>query len=126
MNKTYLGDGVYAELDPSIDQIWLTTEREGGALHRIALGPHELKALNDYANRSWSADPPAPVEYDIEYVSHGSVGILTGLTAAGEAWLAGHLQAGVQRWGTNGYVVEPRYVQDILHGADGDGLRIKP
>lgn len=123
MSNVYLGYGVYAERDTDIDQIWLSTERDGIS-HRVALTADELSNLNEFAARVW-APPPAPTEFDIEHVSHGSVSIVTGLTPSGDDWLAEHLQEGVQRWGVNGYVVEPRYVGDILGGAASDGLVVK-
>lgn len=123
MNRTYIGDGVYAERDKNIDQIWLSTDRYGD-VHTIALGVAELRALNAFAEQSWAPAPP-PAGDDIEFNYHGTVGILVGSTDAGLAWLGEHLQEGVQRWGTNGYVVEPRYVADIIQGAREDGLRVK-
>jgi hypothetical protein len=43
----YLGDGVFAEYDDA--QIWLTTSREGGIVHEIALDDATFTALVEYA-----------------------------------------------------------------------------
>lgn len=61
---------------------------------------------------------------DIAVFNARSLVILSGATDAGKRWLHEHLPADAQRWGT-GYVVEPRYVQDILNGAAADGLEIE-
>lgn len=61
---------------------------------------------------------------DITVFNAGSIIILSGATPAGRDWLAEHMPADCQRWGT-GYAVEPRYVQDILDGAMADGLVVE-
>jgi len=45
MDKTYLGDGVYATFDGY--QVWLTTERENGE-HKIAIDPYVMACLEEY------------------------------------------------------------------------------
>ncbi len=45
MNKTYLGDGLYASFDGFA--VHVTTEREDGE-HEIILEPETMKALEDY------------------------------------------------------------------------------
>jgi hypothetical protein len=55
---------------------------------------------------------------------HGSIVILTGLTVTGREWLSAHLPDDAQTWGIHGYVVEPRYVNDIMDGAAADGLEV--
>lgn len=47
--KTYLGDGVYAEFDGF--QIWLEAESSFGMKMRIALEPSVFDALYHYAER---------------------------------------------------------------------------
>ena len=47
--REYLGDGVYATFDDY--QIWLSTERDGGVQHTIALEPEVFAALQEYARR---------------------------------------------------------------------------
>lgn len=58
---------------------------------------------------------------DIRASNHGSIWILTGISDAGKGWLDESLPEDAQRWG-DGYVVEPRYVEDILIGASNDGM----
>jgi hypothetical protein len=50
MNKTYLGDGVYAELD-DFGSLVLTTEDGIATTNRIVLEPEVLAALNSYIVR---------------------------------------------------------------------------
>lgn len=61
---------------------------------------------------------------DIRVAYHGTVVILTPLTPAGRDWLTDHIDPEAMRWGTEGYVAEPRYVQPILEGAAADGLSV--
>jgi hypothetical protein len=61
---------------------------------------------------------------DIRINNHGSIVILTGVSDAGIDWLEASLDPDAQRWGVNGWVVEPRYVDDILDGAHDDGLEV--
>lgn len=51
----------------------------------------------------------------------GSIVILNATTVAGIEWAQGHLPEDALRWG-NGYVIEPRYLGDILDGILEDGL----
>jgi hypothetical protein len=60
---------------------------------------------------------------DIRITNHGSIVILTGLTKDGSWWLDNRLDPATQRW-AGGYVVEPRYVDDILEGAWEEGLGV--
>lgn len=46
MEKTYLGDGVYAEHDGF--QVWIWTSNGVRESERIALEPVTLKALNEF------------------------------------------------------------------------------
>lgn len=61
--------------------------------------------------------------HDIARFDAGSVVILTGATQAGKDWLTENLPADCIRWG-QGYVVEPRYLHDIIIGATDDGLEV--
>ena len=56
----------------------------------------------------------------LDVQNHGSIFILTPLTPEAIEWFEQHMPDDVQMWGPNGYVVEPRYVQDILEGIAGD------
>lgn len=48
--KTYIGDGVYAEM--TYDMVRLTTERAGGEVE-IFLGPDEVNALLKFVERAY-------------------------------------------------------------------------
>lgn len=61
---------------------------------------------------------------DISIFDAGSIVVLSGSTAAGQEWLEAHLPDDTARWGRVGYVIERRYVQDILDGAMADGLLV--
>ena len=63
-------------------------------------------------------------QIDIRFTDHGSLAVAVGVSVKGEEWLAAHLDPNGQRWGKNGYVIEPPYVQDIVYGAQDDGLDV--
>ena len=62
---------------------------------------------------------------DIEIGNHGSIVILNALSDQAIDWMEEHLDPEVQRWGRNGYVIEPRYVEDIIVGAIEAGLTLE-
>jgi len=62
-------------------------------------------------------------KYDIEFRNHGSIVILIPLSVAGKEWCDSRLPEDGQRW-ANGYVVEPRYVVDIINGMEEAGLTV--
>ena len=69
----------------------------------------------------------ATIMSDLEFTDHGSIWLLAAKTPAGKAWLAENVEDSndVMHWGNNGaIVVEPRYVFDIVDGAEMDGLRV--
>ncbi len=47
----YLGDGVYCEDEGFQVKLWTT--REGGVIHEIYLGPYELQAIVNFAQKIW-------------------------------------------------------------------------
>ena len=53
----------------------------------------------------------------------GSVVLLHALTDAGRAWIGDHIPDDAMRFG-GGIVAEPRYIDDIAHGAMADGLTV--
>ena len=68
------------------------------------------------------ADPARP---DIIVEHHGSIAILRGMTDAGYAWIEEHVSGeGYQPFGLGARLAEPRYVQDIIDGAEADGLLV--
>jgi hypothetical protein len=60
---------------------------------------------------------------DFTLRSHGSICILTPVTDAAREWCGGNLPEDVQVWG-GGYVIESRYVGDIVAGFQAEGLTI--
>ena len=58
---------------------------------------------------------------DIRLLDHGTICLLFPATAAAEQWLRAHT-AGDATWWGRALVVEPRYVADIIAGAQADGL----
>jgi hypothetical protein len=64
--------------------------------------------------------PPVP---DFRLQGEGTISILYPLTERAEQWATDHLEEG-PRWGT-GYVIEHRYVGDILFGIHNDGLEVR-
>lgn len=68
---------------------------------------------------------------DIAITNCGSILLFTGVSEAGKTWVTEHLIEGndeVQLWGPTsrpGVVVEPRYAQDIVEGAQNDGLEVE-
>ncbi len=61
---------------------------------------------------------------DFIVLSHGSIVILYALTDAALAWADEYLPDDALTWGPSGTVIEPRYVADIVHGIEADGLSI--
>jgi len=60
---------------------------------------------------------------DLEFRWDGSLFLVIPHTDTGREWLADHIAEDAQWW-CGGAVVEPRYVEDILVGAQDDGLRV--
>jgi len=62
---------------------------------------------------------------DLIVQNEGSIFILRAVTDNGKQWVADHIPADAQTWGTDGVVVEHRYIGDIVQGAANDGLEIE-
>lgn len=60
---------------------------------------------------------------DIRVQDHGTLFLLLPASDAGEAWLREHTDGDATWWG-RALVVEPRYVPDIIAGAQTDGLEV--
>lgn len=58
---------------------------------------------------------------DIRVQNHGTLYLLFPASDAGEEWLRAHTATDATWWG-RALVVEPRYVRDIIAGAQADGL----
>lgn len=65
------------------------------------------------------------IKFDISRFDAGSVVILGGATIKGKEWLAEHMPEDCLRWGQGGYVIEPRFLHDIIIGAMDDGLEVE-
>ncbi len=61
---------------------------------------------------------------DIIVTNHGSLFMLHAHTRRAHAWLNEHLSEDAQ-WLGDAVAVEPRYVQDIVAGAQRDGLVVR-
>ena len=72
--------------------------------------------------------PPATVKskptLDFSYVNHGSLVVLTARSAEARAWAEENLPEDCAKWGSFGYVIEPRYFGNVVDGLTGDGLTI--
>lgn len=62
--------------------------------------------------------------FDLTFVNHGSIVIMTPTTDVGRAWVDEHIPEDALTWGKDGIVIEHRYVGDIVEGALRDGLDI--
>jgi hypothetical protein len=61
---------------------------------------------------------------DIDVANHGSMISFAPRTDAGETWLANNLPDDTQCLGNTRFC-EPRFAQDIIDGAEGDGLNVE-
>jgi len=96
------------------------------ALRDIALTQGVLPLLPTAGPSAWDFvkdDPKAfGPEHDFEVIVEGSVVIFDPVSKAALQWCYAHLPEDCMRWGKVGYVVEPRYIDDIIKGAKRDGL----
>ena len=62
---------------------------------------------------------------DLEFTDHGSIWLLRAASPLGRAWLDEYVESPDDQpcWG-DALVVEPRYVFDIVNGAEMFGLRV--
>ncbi len=68
--------------------------------------------------------PESPVKflgdekvYDFYVQDEGYIKVLHPTNAKGLNWCYAHLPEDCPRWGLNGYVVEPHYIDDVVAGA---------
>ena len=72
-------------------------------------------------NRYITGDRPVP---DFLVQNHGSICILWPRTGAAQDWCVDHLDPlAPQRWG-DGYVVEHRYITDVVDAVISDGYDV--
>lgn len=60
---------------------------------------------------------------DLELAGHGSIGILRARTDAGREWIDENIDPEAMH-ALGGVVVEPRFAEAILNGAELDGLTV--
>jgi hypothetical protein len=60
---------------------------------------------------------------DFIVTDHGTIALLTPITDAAKQWVEDHLPEDRQTFGDS-VVVEPRYLLDILHGINEEGLKL--
>lgn len=60
---------------------------------------------------------------DVDLSLHGSIDLLTPLTAAAQAWMKENIPDDAQ-WFGGALAVEPRYAPDIVQGMIDDGLTV--
>jgi hypothetical protein len=61
---------------------------------------------------------------DIRVVNYGTVVMLEPKTQAGKKWLDENCQAESWQWYGGALAAEPRMVQDVIDGAELDGLNV--
>lgn len=61
---------------------------------------------------------------DLHFAHYGSIFVVTPFTQAAKEWLGMHVDLEEAQYWAGGVVVEPRYVEDILVGAEDAGLRV--
>ena len=61
---------------------------------------------------------------DIVVENHGTVVMLRGMTHAGGIWLHDNVSSEPWQWMGNALAAEPRMVQDVIDGAEADGLKV--
>lgn len=63
------------------------------------------------------------VQPDVIIQNEGNIFILWAVTDKGTTWLEANV-ASAQRWGVSGFVVEHRYVNDVIAGMIESGLKV--
>lgn len=62
---------------------------------------------------------------DIEIQNHGTLLLVTPLNTDASKWVTANVVVEGWQWFGGGFVVEPRYVESIVHHARGDGLVVR-
>ena len=62
---------------------------------------------------------------DLLVENHGSILLLDPITDLGRDWIAAHIPADTTTCFGGAFVVEHRYIRDIVVGAVTDGLRVR-
>jgi hypothetical protein len=79
---------------------------------------------DEVSPRHWDEVGPGDYgpEADFSVDHHGTVAVLFPISRAAILWCSRHLPDDAPRWGTRGYVIEPRYLDPIVQHMDLDGL----
>jgi len=67
----------------------------------------------------------APRKPDVLVYNHGSIFTVVPYTTVACEWVEEHVQNEETQWWGGGFCVEPRYLENLLHGMAEDGLRIR-
>ncbi len=59
---------------------------------------------------------------DVQVSNHGSIYVLTPITDVAREWIDEYIPEDAMRWGKDGVVVEPRYVDLVIAGMREAGL----
>jgi hypothetical protein len=79
---------------------------------------------NDGASDEGATPDPLSMA-DLRAVSHGSIALVTPLTAAGETWLQENTVTERWQWLGKSLGVDHRYIIPLLEGAIQDGLEVE-
>lgn len=63
----------------------------------------------------------APPARDLDFSFFGSIVLCTPITDEGRAWIEAHVSS-ESTWYGDALVVEPRYIDNLVAGAQADGL----
>ena len=82
-----------------------------------------IPALPTAGPNNWDEIGPEDFgpEHDFELNDQGTIWIFDPISTAALQWCYAHLPEDCPRWG-KGYVVEHRYIEDIVNGAKRDNL----
>ena len=89
-------------------------------LFTISLQEREVSMSKDAFKQSGSS----PTQSDFVVENHGSIFLLTPLTPYANSWVEEHLPEDRMTFGGS-IVVEHRYISDIVHGIQNDGLAVR-
>lgn len=64
-------------------------------------------------------------DFDFTVSNHGNIFILNAISDDAETWCDDHLPDDCQMFGQNGYVIEHRYIADIVTGIQSDDLTVE-
>lgn len=96
---------------------WLLT---GSRKTQISIQEREVSMSKDGFKQSGTS----PTQPDFVVENHGSIFLLTPLTPSANSWVEEHLPEDRMTFGGS-IVVEHRYISDIVHGIQNDGLAVR-